>query len=83
MGRKARLGGRPQLDCTLTDPSGALLELTFLRSDLADLGDALVQDIRLVARHPEIQLLDIAIQRIDRLLLLATESGMAQQQTKA
>lgn len=36
-GSQGSVSGRPQLDCTLTDPSGALLELTFLRSDLADL----------------------------------------------
>lgn len=73
----------PRPDCARSDPNSALVELTALRSDLVNLGDALVQDIILVATHPEIQLLDIAVQRIDRLLLLAAESGMPQKQKMA
>ena len=72
----------PQLDRALSDPNSAFVELTSLRSDLVNLGDVLVQDIILVATHPEIQLLDIAVQRIDRLLLLAAASGMAPGQTE-
>lgn len=43
-------------------------ELALLRADLAKLGDALTSDIILVATHPEIQLIDIAQQRIQRIL---------------
>lgn len=43
-------------------------ELTSLRCDLVTLADRLVQDVVLVATHPEIQLLDVAIQKIDRIL---------------
>lgn len=74
---------RPQLTCTPLDPNWALVELNSLRSELVKLGDVLVQDVILVATHPEIQLLDIAIQRIDRLLSLAAGSGMAQKQRTA
>jgi hypothetical protein len=44
-------------------------ELILLRADLAELGNSLVNDTILVATHPEIQVLDISIQRIDRMLL--------------
>lgn len=43
-------------------------ELMRLRDDLASLGSALALDIVVTATHPEIQLLDISIQRIDRIL---------------
>lgn len=43
-------------------------ELRTLRSNLAELGDGLIGDVILVATHPEIQLLDIALQSVDRLL---------------
>ncbi len=51
-------------------PGSTLAQLTSLKRDLVSLGEALVKDIILVATHPEIQLLDIAVQKIDRLLLL-------------
>jgi hypothetical protein len=43
-------------------------ELALLRADLAKLGDALTADVIVVATHPEIQLIDIALQRIDRIM---------------
>jgi hypothetical protein len=43
-------------------------ELGLLRADLTKLGDTLATDIILVATHPEIQLIDIALQRIGRMV---------------
>jgi len=43
-------------------------ELALLRADLIKLGDALTADVIVVATHPEIQLIDIALQRIDRVM---------------
>lgn len=43
-------------------------ELLVLRTELAQLGDDLIGDMALVAAHPEIQTLDIALQRVDRLI---------------
>jgi hypothetical protein len=43
-------------------------ELGKLRTELSALETALVQDVILVATHPEIQAFDIALQRIDRIL---------------
>jgi hypothetical protein len=43
-------------------------ELMALRTELAELGNSLIGDVVLVATHPEIQALDIAIQRIDRMI---------------
>lgn len=43
-------------------------ELNTLRDDLERLGNGLASDVVLVATHPEIQLLDISIQRIERIL---------------
>jgi len=68
---------RPRPVCSLVDPNRALVELVSLRKELTILEDALVQDVRLVAAHPDIQLLDIALQRVDRLLSLAKEVGLA------
>ena len=42
-------------------------ELAMLRAELAQLGNSLIGDAILVATHPEIQILDISLQRIDRL----------------
>jgi hypothetical protein len=50
-------------------PDSLDTELRALRSEIAQLGDALVKDTLLIAAHPEIQLIDIALQRIDRMLL--------------
>jgi hypothetical protein len=44
------------------------MELTQLRAELGALENALIADVILVATHPEIQMLDIACQRIDRVL---------------
>ena len=73
----ARHEERPRPVCSLVDPNRALVELVSLRNELTILEDALVQDVRLVAAHPDIQLLDIALQRVDRLLSLAKEVGLA------
>ena len=43
-------------------------QLRLLRSDLVQLGNALAADVILVATHPEIQLVDIALQRVDRII---------------
>jgi PilZ domain-containing protein len=50
-------------------PETVELELMMLRADLLALGNALIGDPILVATHPEIQALDIGLQRIDRILL--------------
>jgi hypothetical protein len=42
-------------------------ELSALRSELTRLGEGLTADIIMVATHPELQLLDIALQRVDRI----------------
>ena len=50
-------------------------ELALLRDELARLGNALAGDLIVVATHPEIQSIDISLQRIDRILAqLATQS---------
>lgn len=58
----------PQADSAPADRDSFLDEMSSLRSDLLALGEGLLQDVILVATHPEIQLLDIAVQKIDRLL---------------
>lgn len=72
--RPGGLGELSQSNFLRPDPAGVQFELAALRNDLATLGEALAKDIILVATHPEIQALDIAIQRIDRLISL-TETG--------
>ena len=49
-------------------PAAIEAELTLLSAELAQLGNGLAADVVLVATHPEIQLLDIALQRIGRIL---------------
>ena len=44
-------------------------ELQALKRNLAELEDGLVGDVVLVATHPEIQLLDVTLQAVDRMLL--------------
>ena len=44
-----------------------LAELALLKRDLTQLGNSLAGDLIMVATHPEIQLLDISLQRIDRI----------------
>lgn len=46
----------------------ATTELTKLRSELGLLGDSLIGNAEVVANHPEVQLLDVALQRIDRVI---------------
>lgn len=43
-------------------------ELALLRTELTQLGNLLSNDVILVATHPELQLLDISLQRVDRLI---------------
>ena len=43
-------------------------EVKLLRSDLINLGNVLAADVILVATHPEIQSLDISLQRIERIM---------------
>jgi len=43
-------------------------ELALLGADLMRLGEALTADVILVATHPEIQLIDIALQRVERIM---------------
>ena len=58
-------------------PETVELEIMMLRADLLSLGNALVGDAILVATHPEIQALDIALQRIDRILCRLHQSRTA------
>jgi len=51
-------------------------ELMTLRSDLAELETSLVGDAILVATHPEIQALDISLQRIDRIITSLRSAGV-------
>ena len=51
-----------------TGSSSAKRELLELRTELIQLGNSLIGDVVLIATHPEIQMLDIAVQRVDRLL---------------
>ena len=49
-------------------PAAIETELELLRADLLQLGNGLAADVILVATHPEIQLVDIALQRVERVL---------------
>lgn len=53
-----------------TTPVNTLLnaELTALRAELIAMESGLTGDIVVVATHPEIQLLDVALQRVERML---------------
>lgn len=63
-------GGHP------VSPDNALLgaELRALRAELSALEKGLTGDVIVVATHPEIQLLDVALQRVDRMLKGVTSS---------
>lgn len=50
-------------------------ELALLRADLTGLGSALTGDAILVATHPEIQAIDISVQRVDRIVKLLRTRG--------
>lgn len=49
-------------------------ELQALKSTLAELEKGLIGDVIVVATHPEIQLLDIALQAVDRILRTVRQS---------
>jgi PilZ domain len=67
--------------CTPVDPQTASrarsieAELMTLRFDLAKLEAGLISDAILVATHPEIQVLDVSLQRIDRLITHIQSAG--------
>lgn len=51
----------------IPDESSLVASIAAFRADLAELGHSLVRDAILVANHPEIQLIDIMLQRLDRI----------------
>jgi hypothetical protein len=53
------------------DAPGTLIEdeMAMIRADLVALSESLIGDAIVAATHPEIQTLDITLQRIDRILL--------------
>ena len=59
---------QPPTAAQASPPQCAEGELLQLRSELAELAASLLLDPILVATHPEIQTIDIAIQRIDRII---------------
>jgi PilZ domain len=63
-----RSGNGSSSAASLTDDSSLETGLMALRSELAQLGNSLIIDTILVATHPEIQALDVSIQRIDRMI---------------
>ena len=64
--------GLPQPDSAASHEARGLLdilaELAVLKADLTQLGNSLAGDMIMVATHPELQLLDISIQRTDRIV---------------
>lgn len=58
-----------------TEHSPLEIQLLEVRSDLAQLESSLVADVILVATHPEIQVLDVSLQRIDRLIRQLRETN--------
>ena len=58
-----------------TVPASIEAELGVLRTELAQLETALSRDAMVVATHPEIQTIDISIQRIDRVLAALRGDG--------
>jgi hypothetical protein len=57
--------GAPNASTKGTD-TPLLAELSALQVELTELGNGLANDAILVANHPEIQLIDIALQRVKR-----------------
>lgn len=53
---------------TASSPASIEVELAMLRVELEQLENALIEDPALVAAHPEIQTIDISLQRVDRVL---------------
>ena len=67
-------------DATIVPSTGRVApsiesELLLLRSELERLETGLIDDLALIAAHPEIQLLDISVQRIDRVLAQLREAA--------
>ena len=63
-----RADGHGQAAVTPSGIRSLEADLLALRTGLAQLGDSLVNDVILVATHPEIQILDVSVQRIDRMI---------------
>lgn len=59
--------GAASVATTDDGPFSVHCELALLRTELEQLGNALANDTILVVTHPEIQSLDIAMQRVDRI----------------
>jgi len=55
-------------DANAMSPDAAIADLVRLRAELERLGDLLAQDAAVVESHPEIQLFDIAVQRLARIV---------------
>ena len=51
-----------------TNGNSFVTELQALRTELTQLGNSLIGDVILIATHPEIQTIDISLQRIDRMI---------------
>lgn len=60
--------GRVTSLATAPLPVSIEVELALLRAELAELENALTEDAALVAAHPEIQTIDISLQRVERVL---------------
>lgn len=58
-------------------------ELKSILDELARLGNALVGDLILVATHPEIQVIDILVQRLEGILRLLPESEVIQSRERS
>jgi hypothetical protein len=62
------VGTHPANSAATPNGNSLASELQALRAELSELGDSLIGDMILIATHPEIQTLDISLQRIDRML---------------
>ena len=66
--------GHPHPAAPVDDNARGMLdvfaEFAVLKADLTALGNSLAADMIMVATHPEIQLLDISLQRIDRIVTM-------------
>ena len=58
----------PAAPCRASANATFEMDLRALRLELMDLENGLTGDVVVVATHPEIQLLDVALQRIERML---------------
>lgn len=72
----SRSGSASVVDEDTSLAGSIVAELAALRSDLTELEAGLIKDIILVATHPEIQALDISLQRIDRLMTSLRSFGI-------